>query len=300
MKTRRSFITASFIACLLVAYFFPFRTVIEVPAVMRGAEAISLFPPEDGLVTENRLADGMTVNAGQPLIFFSSPDLEEKLIKTDFELALLKARLAQSSFDTDEKSLRLIAIQELAAKKIQKTQLLNKLKKLVYRAPVSGELLDVDPQITAGIWVNRKQQLGLITNHHNLEVFGYFKEEALEEIQAGWVGEFIPDSLLISRSKVRITTYNPVPVDELAVPILAEPHGGQIPVHSRQDPGSGHKISPVGSWYQIKLETDQNSIPDAVKDQITRGIVRLKGKPQSFAARVARRVAGILLREFAP
>lgn len=300
MKTRRFFITTALIACLLIVCFFPFRTVIEIPAVMRGAETISLFPPQDGLVRESRLTEGMNVQVGQPLIYFSSPDLEEKLVKTDFELALLNARLAQSSLDAEERSLRLVATEELAAKKVEQHQLHHKLEKLVYRAPVSGRVLDVDAQITAGMWVNRKQQIGLIANRKELEVFGYLKEDALEDIQNGLEGEFIPDSLLIPKSNVSVVKFNPLPIDELGVSILADLHGGPIPVQNLQNSGSKHGVSPVGSWYQVNLKIDSNSIPNAVKGQITRGIVRLNGKPASFAARVAKRVAGILLRELAP
>ena len=85
-------------------------------------------------------------------------------------------------------------------------------------------------------------------------------------------------------------------------PLLADINGGSVGTVMAKDEQTGAEIlKPRLTWYKARLEVaGANRVDHYPDDQIIRGIVHLKGSRQSYAGRIGRHVASVLLRELSP
>ena len=301
MKSKRKYTSAAIVLGAIALFFFPFKTTIEIPSVLRTADSYALFAPQDAKVIETQLKSGREVVTGEALAVLTSPELEEQASQLKYQVDLSMARLARASSDAEERSLRLIIEQELEAQIGKLRQITDKREALTLRAPIDGVLLDIDPQFTSGIWINSKQQIGLIGAQRDIEITGYVEEASAFYLEDFQLGKFIPNALQIPKLDVRISMISVIPIDTMDELMLADIYGGQIPINSEKEDDRQQGLSPVGSWYKVKFSfgNDSEALP-VFKDQIISGIIRLKGKRQSYAARIGKQIVGVLVREFAP
>lgn len=301
VKSNRSWITFAITSVMVICLVFPFKVTVEISAILKTTDTLALFAPQDAVLIKTNMRSGEFVKTGTPLAIFASAELEEESAQVAIEIKLLKARLARASSQSEELSLMLVFEEELKAKLTKLRQFDNQREDLTLRAPFNGRLLDIDPQITSGVWMNSKQQLGLIGKMQILELSGFVEEALADHINEGETGIFIPDALQFPKTAARISSMSDFPIDELSELLLADINGGRIPLNPQSSNNDSQPKLPVGSWYQVKLNIeDDPAILSLFKGQLVRGIVRIKGARQSYAERIGKQVAGVLIREFAP
>ena len=76
---------------------------------------------------------------------------------------------------------------------------------------------------------------------------------------------------------------------------LAMQYGGRVP--SAHQPQTG-ELQPMGAWFPVLMRLRAHPGQEAVYSRTITGLAILQGERQSFADRIARRVAMVLVREF--
>ena len=127
-------------------------------------------------------------------------------------------------------------------------------------------------------------------NPAEIEIRGYAEEPDLRRLRTGAQGRFLPDDVTRPSVPVILTEIGATAVETLDLPILATLHEGPVQVVPER---SERALKPLLSLYAVILHPEGAHAPE----QEVRGQVRLEGLAESMAARVVRRVFGVLIRE---
>ncbi len=302
LSKQRSMLTGSIFAGLLIALFLPFNTHIEIPAVMRMAGVTAIYAPNNAVLVRSHLQEARFVERGDVLAQFTSPDLTEQLILIQMQIDLLKARLARSGVDAEDLSLRPVLQKELEAAMAQKQGVETILDNMTLKAVTSGFLTGITRTLSPGQWMNASTKLALIAPSDTLEIAGLVNEDGIDRITMRNDGYFLPDIYQVPSIPVILVSRSNIAEQTVFEETLADINGGLVPTSMGKDPSSGEDaLVPMGAWYSVKLVVANDAqIVKSIMGQQVRGIVSLKGEPQSYGARMAKRVASVLLRELSP
>ena len=106
------------------------------------------------------------------------------------------------------------------------------------------------------------------------------------------VGKFVPDNIQLASVPVKINWKADIAETILDNEILADVYGGKVAVTLNDD----NKMVPAGTWFRISFVPRDTEKPYELSS-VTRGVVVLSGTPESFLARISRRVLSVLIRE---
>ena len=91
---------------------------------------------------------------------------------------------------------------------------------------------------------------------------------------------------------VKVIAISKIAENILEEEILSEQEGGLVPTIQQSD----EELMPHGSWFKVELSMSFN--PEDLNHQtVTRGLAVIEAEPQSFASRVFRQIASVLIRE---
>ena len=289
VKRPRAWITAGVAALCAVGAFVPLSTSVTVPALLAAKRDSTLYPPQPARIDAVLASRGSAVSEGQPLFVLSSPDLEAELRRVRQRAELLALRLARSPAEATDRAEIQVLQSKLAAERAAEVALVRQLSELIVSAPFAGALLDVDPGLVHGAWVNPRTILGRVVARDEAELQGYFEEAAMRRIAPGARGVFMPEEPRLSAIPVTLATVGRTAAEELAVAALAAVHEGTIPVVE----DARHRLVPAVAVYPVTMTPDELH----ALERPIRGQARIEGAAESLAARVIRRVVGVLIRE---
>ncbi len=158
------------------------------------------------------------------------------------------------------------------------------------RAPAAGTVLELDPHLHPDRWIGKSHRLALMSAQRQHIIKGYVAESSLYRLAADAEGLFIPDDLTRSSIPVRLKAVARAGAASIDIAALASTNGGQIAVQ----PDALNRLVPVTAQYLVELEPQGLDQPPK---QSVRGIVELKGAPESFAILAWRQVSNVLIRE---
>ncbi len=290
VRRRRSLATLSVLVLAGFAATAPIFTRVDVPAIVEPAEYERLFPP-----TASRLADilvkpGQKVSKGQVLFRFESPQIEQRLRLVKINLAEKRKRLERAAADLRDKAQLQPLQSEYDTLASKRKGFERELERLTVRAPFDGQIQDISRQLHNGRWVKATQHLATIVDLKHFVAKGYIAENDLWRIKPGDDGKFIPDDFLVSSGEVRLREVSLASSDALQLRPLTSVYGGKIAVQADKD----NKLVPVTATYRVTLDFDKTP---ADISKVSRGIVQINGKPESFASRAWRSVLKVMVRE---
>lgn len=291
-RSRTTLIGILLLAGLFVA---PVFGTVQLPAVLRAADTVALHPLHSAVVIENNLKNERQVLRGEILVRLASPDLEIERLRHSAEMQMVETRLARLPADREDQSLRLVLEQELAAAKKRADGLMQLENQLEMRAPRTGVLVNVDHELHEGMWVGPETRLALLKPSGDVEVLAFVDEHSVGRLGKDASGVFIPDDFQLQPFPVTIRQVGKAASRDLPEPVLAQTHGGRIPVLPASN-SSREAFLPDGAWYPVRLHPVAKLSADYSRS-ILRGVVRVQAERESMATRTFRRVAGVLLRE---
>lgn len=283
----RTVVTLAGAAGLVALALVPWSTKVHVPAVAGAAADTALFPRAPGRVAQLSVAPGAEVAAGEPIVVLESPDLDSELRRAAQRIALLERRRDRAAADAGDRSEWAVLGRQLEAEQGRAAALEAQRADLVLRAPVAGVLREVDPGLVAGAWVGVRTPIGRIVGPARTEIRGYVAEADLRRLSPGAVGRFVPEDPMLPPVPVTLAGVGPTAAEEIELLPLAAVYEG--PVKVVQD---GRRLKAGEAVYPVTFTAG-----DAAPPSLVRGTVVLEGRPESFAARVARQVVGVLIRE---
>ncbi|MCQ4316478.1 HlyD family efflux transporter periplasmic adaptor subunit [Stutzerimonas zhaodongensis] len=235
-------------------------------------------------------AEGAIVEAGEPIARMVSPALLARRQTTAAQIERLRWLAASAGFGSDSRNRLQSTQEELATAEAELAGLDRELARYEPRAPFTGRLYDVDPDLHPGQWLTDKERLALLVGDKGYRVETYLDEEAIKRIQPGNTARFVSDGgegavLRLQVSHVDIDTTRVLDDGRLAAQ-----SGGHVLVRERRG-----QLIPEQGLYRVTLAVE--SPIGALAGQSWRGTLVIHGEAESLAGRYLRNALSVLLRE---
>jgi putative peptide zinc metalloprotease protein len=281
---------------LLILFFVPWRSDIQLPAVFRADVDQKIYAPAPGRVDEILVKKGQSVKKGETLIRFAAPDTYFRKRQADARVKSLQHDLdRQSSNERTIENVRVLATQ-LAEAQAESRGYNEELQQLDIKAPFDGIVEDLYDKLRPNIWLNPEQLLAIIVQPSVGAIEAYITEDDLKVVNSltenkaeNTKGVFYADNLEGSFD-VRTQSIASANTSVLLSPYLASQHGGGVAV--RPDKKDG--MVPEKTIYRMVMMPAK---PMASPERVTRGYIQLSGKRYSVAGRLVRLVAKVLIQE---
>lgn len=291
IKSKRFYITVIIFSGLLAAVIFPWGTSIKVPAVFKSESKATLFAPAPGYIEKNFMFDKKQVEVNDVLLVLKSPQLEHEIENTLKEIDMLRLQARRIVASTEDLSNIQIIVKQLQENRSKLNGLLEKKNELVIRAPQSGTIYDLEESLQQDRWINKKLPIVTIAEPIKATFDGVVSESELSRIKLMASAKFIPDNPELNAVWGYVKEIEKANLHMLDMIELASIYGGKIPVQLDES----QKLVPDRSVYRIRF--DMSLVEDALADKEIRGVVHVKGDPESYIARAYKLVASVFVRE---
>lgn len=270
----------------------PFHAAINAPAVMHAKNYKVFYPPSAAQLEEIHIQKGQRVGEGDLLMRLRSETLERDLQEAELKLKSLESVLAQLNVDPELRSQYDRAlVQEIEAAQSDIESIQRKMSRLDMRAPFSGMILDLDPNLFEGRYVNVSTLLFRIVEPESTAITTYLDEKDINRVHAGGAAYFYYDYDPFSKVPLVITSLDTTNSKALSWPELSSVHGGPVPSEADVDSGD---LVPRQSVYRVIL-SPVNPVPG--QQFLKRGNVRLEAKAQSAFLEFFESLIALLIRE---
>lgn len=272
---------------LLVAV--PWRSSVEVPAMLEAGRASALHAPVAARVRQVNVSDGQAVSKGQVLVELESPDLASRQAIARREIEIQQLQMRRRAGRSETAADAGIVEQQLAEAVAEYRGLSAQRERLSLRAPEAGQLRDLLPQLQVGRWVSPKDPLARVVEP-GARLRGFLAEADLWRVAPGATGRFIADDPMHPALEVQLTEVDTNGVAYIDQEALTSDHHGPIAV--RRD--ENHRAEPVQAQYGARLKVLDASVTPS---QPLRGVVVLQGRGESLLGTAWRRLAALGVRE---
>lgn len=273
----RSLVIALAIVALL---FIPWRSSIEVPAILHFENSSVLFAQDTAIVEKVLVSHGDQVKQGQVLAILKSPSLDYKFKQVILDTGILQWKLKATSLNKEYQALMQTTLKEMEEKKGEYQRFLQKRDQLAVKAPHDGVVFFADMVLTPGVSYEKDQEIVSVVDTHHAKVTGYLEENRVEHISANSDAVFYAEDPSFHSQDVYIKSISMVGRNSLSHPYLASLYGGKIAV--RKDEESGELVPEKGVYGLQGQVTDYASDADKLS-LITRGTLVVDSKPYSIA-----------------
>ncbi|MCU1717250.1 HlyD family efflux transporter periplasmic adaptor subunit [Pseudomonas sp. 5P_3.1_Bac2] len=280
----------SSLVLLLLLLIVPWRSSVEVPALLEAAQVSAVHAPTAARVREVLVSDGQQVAAGQVLLHLQSPDLEARLSISRREIEILQLQLRRQSGRTETAADSGILEQRLAEAVAEYRGLAQQRERLTLRAPHAGVVRDLANSLWPGRWVGSELALAQVAES-GVRLHGYLAEADLWRVEAGSTGHFVADDVLRQSLAVTLRSLDVNGVAFIDQEALISDNQGPIAIRRDVD----KRAQPLQAQYGAQFVVDDDS--GQPLSQPVRGLVVLRGKAESLWAAAWRRMAAIGVRE---
>jgi len=282
-------ISALVVATVLV-WVFPVAHQVTAPAVFRAQQENAVYAPFAGRVTGVRVADRQSVAANAELLTVEPADFESRDRKADIAIASARAELARMPASRAQQENYQVLQQQLAQALAEKQAVANEAERRVLRAPQGGVVRDVAPDLVEGRWINPKQLLMRVVSDSEQVIEAYVNEQQVAAIHPGQVVRFyprMPDRPVLSGEVVAV---DKSPQKELARPMLASIHGGEINVKE----GSRGALVTQDAVFRVTVKPRGLALRG---DAVVQGSVRIETELRFVVENFVYRILSVLIRE---
>lgn len=288
---RHTFLTGSLLLLCLLGLLIPWRTQIHAPAVLEAAQAYPLYAPTNARIANLALSPGQIVQAGQPLVQFQDPALDHERQRLHRRVETLRWQSRFQRMNPDTATQLPIVLEELAVALTHLASRQQQQQALTLRAPISGQVVDVQQPLAEGDWLPAGHWLGTVITPDQAHLEAFVGERDLARLQPGDQATFYPEQWEQPPLSMALNQIESSPVSSLKrFPELASPLGG--PIAARLD--QQQQAIPEQALYRLHLTPTQ---PLKAPKQRYRGTLVIDGQPQSLIVRIWQSVAAVLIRE---
>lgn len=274
-------------AALSALMFIPWISTVEVPAVLAADREEAIYLPSPARLAAIHIVNGQVVRTGQILFAADAADLEQQRHKAELEQRAFDFQARRLHASDKEREGRFVLESKLARARERLEAIERQIDQLVIRAPFDGMIVDVDPEISDGLWLNSKRQLAYIVSLNGMRAKGVISDSDVERISSGARGVFVPDDAASVHREIVLTSIAPAADGKLAEPMLADRHGGTVPAGDERG-----ELRTRQGWFEVAFASS-----GAAGSRVMRGIVRVDALPVSPAQLLWRQVARVLARE---
>lgn len=274
----------------------PWSGRIVIPAVVEDGAVQTVFAKRPARVATVGVKRGDRVRKGQLIVRLVSPELDQDAQIATQRIKLITWRLQRNAGDAVDRSETLVLQDQLKGYRARLAGLQEEQSELLIRAEHDGVVAEFDPDLHAGRWLQRTDQIALVRGNRQAKLSGYISETDVERLDTRQTGRFVPDAALGAVREVKIASVAPTGTAALSIVDLASHYGGGIAARVQKESNGGHRHVPVTGQFLIRGEVVAH---DGGRRR-ERGVLHATGRAESIAARAMRQVLMVLIREAGP
>lgn len=289
-EPRKALPTLAVGALVLLVLLVPWRTSVEVPAVLEASQMSEVHTPVGARVAQVLVREGQAVKAGDLLLALESPDVDAHLRIAGSEIRALQLQIARATANQQTVADAGVLESQLAQQLADYRGLAAQRERLQLRAGQDGVVRDLGADLRAGEWLSPERVLLRVVGTQKPKLRGYVEQQALARLTPGDEGHFVAEQPGSPALAVRLIELDTASSAALALPLLASDNGGPLAV--RRD--IEQRAIPEHAQYGARLEVLDDA---AAPVQAVRGMVTLQGRSESILGGFLRRLAALGVRE---
>ena len=274
----------------IVFLLIPFDIAINTQGIFKPAKSLNVLATQAAQVTKLPPVIGMQVKEGEQLIGLSVPELEKKIRQAQSKVDTYTRMFGSAGFDAKTVSQQPIYREQLISAQSELAGLMKEYGRLNRKAPFSGVIADVDPDLFLGEWVSKSSPLVTLIDGNNWVVDCYVEEADLRRLDLGNWGRFIPDAPGVGGVGLSVISIDKDATRILTEGTLSSVAGGEVLVRPQNN-----KLVPEHSIYRVRLKVDGH--PDKLSTGYIRGRVVILAWPKSTLGDIIRGGLATFVRE---
>ncbi len=270
-------------AALIAVLILPLDRHVSAPAVLTSVTAAPLVAGDPARIDRILVRNGDKVTKGTILIELSAPDLTRDARARSINIDRLELQLGRAASDQVDLANRAVLEKELATERAALLGLSQRAAKLVLRAPSSGLVTDLTPDMHSGRWIGGSEIIARIVSPGDYDVQAFIGEGDMQRIEAGALARFVPDDSTQTSRRAKLVERSTSASQTLDQPILASINGGPIAVDK-----DGTMLKPHKPIYRARLIAEKSDPADDALIQIVPGQVRIDAESRSVLGTMTR------------
>ncbi len=274
---------------LLALVAIPWKTSLQVPAVISAAQAQGIYASSAALVQQDAPPQGTPVKAGQVLLQLDSPDLTYKLHLAQTKEQQLRWQLDQQPLTSNQQMANAPLRKRWEAAAAAVSGLQERQQQLTITAPFDGVIVERNPSLTPGTWIASGEKLFHIINPTSIKGEAYLNENQLLQMRnlmssstaAGQTG-FIANQSQFPKLHCSLEQIDKLNLAQLDHLYVASSYGGSIASQTNKD----GKTTPLQATFRVRL--GQCLGENSPLQQELAGIANLQGESRSLLGRALR------------
>jgi len=295
VRRRRSRVTAAMAVGLIVLLMVPWPGRVTASGMLRPAEIWPVYAPAGARLEALPYQEGHRVEEGSVLLRLHLPDLQMRRATMLARVDGLRWQAASSSFSQEARDRWLVNEETLATAQTELAGVETELQLYEPRAPFTGRLRDLDPDLKVGQWIARKEKLALLVRDDGpWLVETWIDESAVQRVKPGDAAIFVTDGSQSTAIRLKVAAVDSDAAPVLPRPELAAQFGGHL--LTREQKG---QLVPERAIYRVVLhvESDAQSL-GSVAGSTWRGKLAIYSRWEAPAWPYVRQAAAVLVREF--
>ena len=279
-----------FVALGILFWSIPVSREVTAPAVLHAQTEQAIYAPMEARLRSLRVKPGQEVAAGVVLAILDAPELAVRGRQADLSIASFTAELQRAAASSMRQE-QLGVLQEGLAEAYAKRQsVLEETARLELRAPFSGRVRDLPPDIVEGRWVNPRQLLMRIVTDYTDIVEVYVSESQVGGVQSGQSVRFYPSVSTMPVMHGVVTSVDKTPSRGISRPLLASVHGGGLAAVKDRKEG----LIAYDPVFRVLVRPSDNYPSPGY---VLRGTARIETDLRLVAQNFYTRIISILIRE---
>ncbi|MEG3637911.1 HlyD family efflux transporter periplasmic adaptor subunit [Magnetococcus sp. PR-3] len=265
----------------------PWDRQVSAPAWLHAAQSQVLYSPVPAQLVAQHALPG-PVQAGELLFTLAQPDSQMRSAKASAGKKALEHELVglMGLPKGEEKRSRLQEMWQVRnAEQQAETE---QSQRLHLKAPYAGQVTDIDPLLTPGVWVKPDQPLAVVMNPTTWVAEAFVSQQALQRIEVGNRVRFYTQASPLHPLLGAVVELDSQRVTQLPETLLSSKHGGDLAVEADAD-----GLTPKETLFRVRIAL-QTAPPMA---QIGMGEAVIEAKSTIPFIDTLRSVAVVLVRE---
>ena len=192
--SQRGRVSAAILLGVVVLGMVPWPGRVTASGILRPAEVWPVYAPSGARIEALPYREGAQVAQGSVLVQLYVPDLQMRRQAVLTKVEGLRWEAASSGFSAESRSRLQVNEKAFATAQAELASLDTELLNYAPRAPFSGQLRDVDPDLQVGQWLSRKEKIALLVRDDGRwQVETWLDEDAVQRVAPGDTALFITE-----------------------------------------------------------------------------------------------------------
>jgi len=289
-KSRRAWKSGAVAALVLLIFVLPWPTRISSSGLLKPADIFPVYAPAGAQIAEVPKANGSVVSAGDVIVQLASADIQRRWQKANAKINASRWQADVAGVDSEQRQNLQVLQEESVSAEAELASVQADLDLYAPKAPFTGRLVDVDPDMKRGDWVSRNEKLGALVKDGHWIVETYLDEELIRRIAVGNKARFMADGHEGGFLSLVVSTVDSDATRVLPDAQLTTHNGGSVLTREK----NGQQV-PERATYRVVLDVKDEI--GQLKGMSWRGQVAIQGAWEAPGTRFLRAAINVLWRE---